>query len=313
MSRREARVGEAVSSMNHPSGVEVGWLHSQGIVRTSAPARLNLEEVKGERRPQAYLVQMPTSAGSAGGGLMLADGTLAGIVSTREAAQQQVAFAVTSGEIADFLAQSRPLFAPVDADGCRSRAESLRERGRPLQAVEVCLGGLNRYPTDERLAELLVGIVSNRDAPGDALVREGARLEALGKAEDALMAYGKAIERYPSLPDALRCRAELYGKLKDGKRAAIDAAALVELRPLDASARLGLARAWLVRGDEDKAILALVDAHRLGAGGRARGLLADYAERLRADWPDAPDRPANWVRGYSEKVKQYPSPEGVPR
>jgi len=244
---------------------------------------------------------------------MLADGALGGLVSTREAAQQQIAFAVTSGEIADFLAESTPLYAPVDADGFRARADTLRERGRPLHAVEVCLKGLNRYPSDERLAESLVGIVSSREAPGDSLVREGRRLETLGKAEDALMAYGKAIERYPSLPDALRCRAEFYGTLKDGKRAAIDATALVELRPLDASARLGLARAWLVRGDEDKAILALVDAHRLGAGGRARRLVGDYAERLRIDWPDAPDRPANWVRNYSDKVKSHLSPGGMPR
>jgi len=307
--RPDAKPGEEIISVNHPSGVEVGWLLSQGIIRTVAPVKLDPDAVEGQRRPLAYLVQIPGSPGSSGGGLMRADGSLAGIFSTREAAQQQVAFAVVAAEIVAFLEEVKPLYAPVDADGFVRRVEYFRQHSRPTAALTIGLVGLYRHPAEPRIATLVGNIIIGSDAPGDAVVLEAKRLEVLGRSEAALTAYGRAIERYPSMSEALRNRGRLYGKLGDGKRAAIDAAALVELRPADASARIELARAWLVRGDEEKATIALVEAHRLGSGTSAGELVSDYAERLRRDWPDSPDRPVRWLRGYADRVERLPTSE----
>jgi tetratricopeptide (TPR) repeat protein len=115
-------IGAKIHSVNHPMGIELLWLESQGIIKQ----RAQIDHLKKEGQDQAIdtlLLQLPSQAGSSGGGISNASGELIGLTLSRESPQQQLGYAVALSEIRTALARPNPLAKPTDSTEWLKRAD----------------------------------------------------------------------------------------------------------------------------------------------------------------------------------------------
>ena len=375
LAKKEPLPAEKVHVVSHPNGVELLWLYSTGIVRQVANVELvslpNGESLK----PRTLLLQIPHQAGSAGGPVVNERGELVGMMAAKEAAQQQLGYAIAAAELQSFLESARPLFSPKTAEEYLQRGKWLLSRGwiphsdvslvramtladkrnrsirevfdAFLRAGQLANAGavgelLEISPDTEDLPRYFVALSIKRksDRVGklcaaflkedrkcalaylargmltidkDALAdldeaifydpqlieayRQRARVyEKLGADEKALADWSRAIELDPYSPEPIRRRIALHLKKNEPKRAVADCERLIELTPADAEAYRSLAGAWLVQGDEARALPALVAALRWQPNLR-KAVLEDvikHGHELAKRWPDDTSKKAKW-------------------
>jgi len=143
--KQEAKPGDTVHTMSHSGAVELLWLYARGTVRQSATL-----EVKPDIKARTLLLQLPHQGGSSGGPVVNAAGELTGMLSVREAAQGQMAYAVGAGEVSAFVKEHRQLVEPIAAADYLERAKRLGHRYKVLE------DGHRKFPMDPMLLEELV-------------------------------------------------------------------------------------------------------------------------------------------------------------
>lgn len=178
------------------------------------------------------------------------------------------------------------------ADAALERAIDAYERGRTDEAEALCQGVLAREPRNSRALHLL-GLVAERRGDhalaadliasaiaGDASVglyhfNLGNALRELGRAEDALASYARAVALDPRCFAAWFNLAQLHAERRQPEQAIAAFREAIRIEPGSAEARLGLAAA-------------LVDAAQAGDQAAARS--AEALALLENDWSRAPSR-----------------------
>ncbi len=292
LATRTAGLGSRVHAMNHPCGLEFAWVYAAGVVRQAGAIAI----VPGDhaRRVNALVCQLPSQSQSPGGPVINEAGELVGILAAKESAQQ-VGYAVSSREIADFLdvaSTDRPArtvagllarlvgawerLASALALGLAGRAEASRAAGRLDEAERDCLQALTLDP----------GCTAARLCRSRMLGDDAANAE-----------LDRAIEAGPFDRTALRSRAALCIRTRDWRKARGDLDRLLAVDPLNAEARRLLIGVLLALNEDDKAIAAVsdtlrADPKRLPA--LASELLAQ-ADALESRFPQAPGIAGGWL------------------
>lgn len=385
LAKKEPQPAEKVHVVSHPNGVELLWLYSTGVVRQIANIELIGAPMGEAIKARALLLQLPHQAGSAGGSVVNEYGELVGMLAAKEAAQQQLGYALSTFEVDAFLKSARPMIEPKtpeewvqrgkwmlahneirkgddafwvafksdDADksyaavreafdawlriGELERAVLLDRKKDPARHAlllvkqpeklrELCRAILEK---DRKcaLAYLARGMLTlDKDALADLdeaiffapnlieAYRQRARVhEKLGDDDKALADWSRAIELDPYSPEPIRRRIALHLKKNEPKRAVADCERLIELTPTDEKAYRSLAGAWLVQGDEAKAIPALVAAFRWKPVEMRKPILDDIIEHgrdLTKRWPEDSTKKAKWyeqaltaIRGASTEAE----------
>lgn len=129
--------------------------------------------------------------------------------------------------------------------------------------------------------------------------------EKLDDDSKGLADWSRAIELYPYCTEPLWRRARLYLRTNQPKRAVADYERLIELLPTDAEAHRSLAGAWLVQGDEAKAIPSLVAALRWQPSLRKSILkdLIEHGHNLAKRWPDDTSKKAKWYESALSAIR----------
>jgi len=152
----EPKPAVRLHSVSHPSGVELLWLYSAGVVRQTAHIEL-VTTAKGEPvKPRTLLLQIPHQAGSSGGPLVNGEGEVVGLLAAKEGAQQQLGYAITSAELKLFLESSRPLIAPKSASEHHARGMFLLARGRHRDGVASLERAIEKEPENVEFRRDLV-------------------------------------------------------------------------------------------------------------------------------------------------------------
>lgn len=136
--------------------------------------------------------------------------------------------------------------------------------------------------------------------------RQRARIyESLNETDKAIADWSRAIEIHPYAPESIRRRIALYLKRNEPKRAIADCERLIELLPTDAEAHRSLAGAWLIQGDEAKAIPAFVAALRWQPSLRKSILkdLIEHGHNLAKRWPDDTSKKAKWYESALSAIR----------
>jgi len=289
------RPGEAIHTLNHPGGVEFGWVYARGIVRQCG--RLHLASGDNTKQVSALLCQFPAQTGSPGGAVANDRGELIGIVVPKESVQL-VAYAVRVDEIADFL-DCRLFDHPArTVRGLWARVEVLPELWLKGMAL-----GLARHAEKARLAGQTN--VADRDLraaialdPGCAPARI-CRAQLLLPADEAkaMQELDAAVEAGPMDRVVLQTRAELAVHSKDWRKARGDLEGILDSNPEDAPARESLADVYLELGENAKAAKAIADTLRADPMRRApvAAKLLVQADRLATRYPNVPSIPADWL------------------
>jgi S1-C subfamily serine protease/tetratricopeptide (TPR) repeat protein len=128
--RRSSEVpapGESVHAVGNPMGTETLWLYNGGWVRQTG--HVNLGQTMDGPDPAVVLVQAPVTEGEAGSPLLNDRAEVVGVVTGRLAAQQQISYALTSGEVNGFLEDTRAKWQPRTAgDWCARAAVFVKAR-----------------------------------------------------------------------------------------------------------------------------------------------------------------------------------------
>jgi S1-C subfamily serine protease len=163
----EVSPGDTVHTVAHPSGVEMLWLYATGAVRQTAHVELVASSNGEAVKAHALLLQVPHQAGSSGGAVVNDKGQVVGMLAAREAAQQQLGYAIAAAELESFLKTTRPLFAPGTAEEFHRRGLFCCARGALHAAIVSFVAELERGTTIEAVREL-----------ADALARAGSIIMA---------------------------------------------------------------------------------------------------------------------------------------
>lgn len=298
LSQQPARPGEEVQALNHPLGVEFGWVYSAGWVRQRGVAALG-GAGDASRPVQVLLLQLPVQARAPGGPVVNIHGELVGLLSAKESAGGQVAYAVTSEEIARFLDSAWPEGPPRTWDGLLARGvswviryrrrlaedwarkgESAARQGQWTQAITSWGKALQ---LEALHVDACLGLV--RQAYESGRPREG--VEIL----DRLLNAGERDERI------LNWRVRLAREAEEWRTARGFAEIWAELSR-DGTAYCALSDVLFELGEEEKSIAAAVIAVRFQ--GRASlipiaGNLVRQLDRLQLKNPDSPERGVTWA------------------
>ncbi len=376
MARKEPSPADKVHVVSHPNGVELLWLYSTGSVRQAANIELVSAPNGDALKSRTLLLQIPHQASSAGGAVVNEQGEVVGMLAAKEAAQQQLGYAIAAKEMQAFLETARSLVQPEKAEEFLQRGKWLMSRGKIREAGTAFvmanridtqrttviretfdafvrageldsldrLGeastwlstdlqdqarlalGLSAANKAEQVRKLCAAILKedrkcalaylargrlskDKDALADLdeaifydpnlveAYRQRARVhEKLNDDDKALADWSRAIELDPYSPEPIRRRINIYLKKNEPKRAVADCERLIELLPTNAEAYRTLAGAWLVQGDEAKALPALVAALRWQPSLR-KSIFEDVVKHgcdLAKRWPDDSTKKANW-------------------
>lgn len=260
----QAGPGQRVGMISHPRLIEVMWLHGEGWIRQRARARLG--ETSDDGVAEALLLQAPLQEGEEGGPILDATGALVGIASGRVRPQQQVAYAVTTGEIAAFLNEQRGWIEPGNA------AEHLARARRFLQVREVQIA-LHEAEAAMALDPTLV----------DAWVVR-ARVELLlEQFEKASASCEKAMRMRPNALGALCCRVAISSARGESERAESEAEHAVRTHPRAAEAYLARAEVRFLRGKLTAALADVDEAIWIDARSAAAYALRGRLYRRQGD------------------------------
>jgi S1-C subfamily serine protease len=283
LGKKEPAAAEKVHALSHPSGVEFLWLYSAGTVRQAANVELVSVLMGESAKPRSLLLQIPHQGGSAGGPVVNERGELVGMLAAKEAAQQQLGYAIAAAELDAFIESARPLFAPKTGEDFRKRGERLLAFGKIRDGSSAYLEAMKLdMPRSKHLARELA----------DALLR-------LGDSKGAAALCGLLLDqKKPTAADLARVA---HAEACSGKTEQVRARC-VEIFKQDAK----VARAYLARGlvssgkealaDFDEAIFLdakLVEAYRARAALCEKRddydkALADYSRAIELD-PYFPD------------------------
>ena len=130
----EATPGLAIHTVTHPTGADLAWLYAGGAVRGVGKAELGVGRPKDEARPTALLLQLPPQGG---GGSAVADvaGRVVGVLASRDAGQQHLAYACAASEAKAFLEDHAALWKPATAAERRRRDEYLADMAKSARAL----------------------------------------------------------------------------------------------------------------------------------------------------------------------------------
>ncbi|HKB04812.1 MAG TPA: trypsin-like peptidase domain-containing protein [Gemmataceae bacterium] len=140
--------GDPVAGMTHPIGEELLWLYAAGTVRSVGPATLERDPRLADPKPDAIVLQLPHQGSSSGGGVVNERGELVGVLSARDGARQELAYAATISEVERFLTGSRPLWDPRSAAEWNRRALFLRGRAEVKTEIAAHAEAARLAPND---------------------------------------------------------------------------------------------------------------------------------------------------------------------
>jgi tetratricopeptide (TPR) repeat protein len=227
--------GDALHAFSNPTRLEVLWAYAAASVRQLGHA--NLGQTAEGPDPAVVIVQAPFGGGEGGGPLLDERGEVAGVVSGKTGPQQQVGYALAAREVAAFVAENRPRWAPAGA------AELCRRGALFLQA--------RRYERARLDFDAAIRL-DPRYAP--AFSGRGRAYHLMGDDDRALADCTRAVRLDPRLAEAYCHRAgALCGKGEPG-RAVADCDTALRLEPGCALAYSTRARARLLGGDADGAL-----------------------------------------------------------
>ncbi len=139
LAKEEVKPAQRIHALSHPSGVELLWLYSSGIVRQSAKLEV-VAPVMGESlKPQVLLLQIPHQSHSSGGPVVNDKGQVVGLLAAKEGAQQQLGYALAATELGLFMEAVRPVLMPKTAADFHALAKALMLKvgaDRAYQALE---------------------------------------------------------------------------------------------------------------------------------------------------------------------------------
>ena len=216
----DARPGEKVHSISHPTGLEFAFVYSAGTVKQHGAVALGRDTEKVE----TMLVQLPAQGNASGGPVANARGELLGVLAGKETANGQVAYTATTTEVRVFLAEAR--IAAIRGPLLRFWNELNSRAGLLLRT------------------HYLWGAAHFHDESWNA----------------ALAEFDAIIEAEPLNRTALLFRAAVLRKLKEPKKAIADLQRLLDYNPADVVARLAYADAWADAGDTVRAAKERVNA-----------------------------------------------------
>ena len=182
---------------------------------------------------------------------------------------------VEAGELWHELARSDP----EDPEAVRGLARALEAQGEEDGALALLARGAREQPLDARL----------RHDHGRALARRGRWEEALAEEQAAV----RADERWA---EPLRAAGELALQLGRGEEARAAFARLCALRPKDAAAWSGAARAHALCGEPEQALLAWETCFARGGFDVPSALAAARLALAREPWWERADRWLDDVR-----------------
>jgi S1-C subfamily serine protease/Flp pilus assembly protein TadD len=245
------RMGDRVAAISHPTGIDLLWLFAAGTVRSVGDVQLAPEGLAERSKAWAGLFQLPHQGSASGGPIVNDKSALIGVLAAREAARQDLAYAVTPAEIQTFLAGARPLWRPESSNDWDRRGLYAAQRGRPAVALEAFEAGARLDPADARFqvhrawALLRLGRrdeaarVTDAAAPKTKDAATLADLAAVfadlgypGRAADLV---GRALKKDPRCAAAYVVRA----RLRSGREAEADVAEALFLDP-DCAASYGV-------------------------------------------------------------------------
>jgi S1-C subfamily serine protease/Tfp pilus assembly protein PilF len=242
------RPGDRIAAISHPIGEELMWLYESGTVRSVGDVLLRRD---GEgKKVEASLLQLPHQSSSSGGAVVNERGELVGILSSREGARQELAYAAASAEIRRFLESTRPMWRPETSAEIGQQAKYLAKLGlfqvgglalnESSSADEVaieafCVNRRLQGGFDYHTSQLIYGVLDHKPPPEAQSLLAEASLN-VGDEKRAKELLQAALKANPKLAPALLTRARL-GK---GKEAMADVEAALEIDP-------ELARAYALR------------------------------------------------------------------
>lgn len=228
------KLGDRVSSLSHPTGEELLWLYAAGSVRSVGRVTLRKEGAE-ETKPLAALLQLPHQGSASGGPVANEKGEVVGVLSAREGARQELAYAATPDEIGEVLKATRPLSRPESAAEWLARAAFLARHARAKVALTAHREAVRLAPRDPSvLAALGRALAASGDAVAARKVLEQATtLPDRTPAADAVLA-----EAYLVLGDRDRALARAEAALKADPKLAGALVTRAAVRPEKAAADL---------------------------------------------------------------------------
>lgn len=195
------RAGDSVAAMGHPTGIDLFWLYAGGSVRAVGAVELARDPVD-RVKVRATLLQLPHQGSAAGGPVVNGAGELVGILASREAARQELAYAATRDEIRTFLTAHRSVWDSQSTADWLHRGRLAMSLGRAEAAVTAFQAMSAGADTDAR-----------------AWTGLATALTAAGQRADALRAAERAAALKPD-PPTLAELADVYLRAGQGDRAA---------------------------------------------------------------------------------------------
>ncbi|MEZ6141981.1 MAG: serine protease [Zavarzinella sp.] len=150
--------GDLIGTCSHPGGVEFMWLYAQGSTR--GQAKVSLSSSGKSSSVDANLFQLPHQGGATGAGVFNNKGELCGILASKVAPRQQVAYAAQIERVNEWLKQQQNLLQPITAKEFTARiALHLQWHHDQLATID-CQRWLRAEPKNvaafTQLGELLV-------------------------------------------------------------------------------------------------------------------------------------------------------------
>lgn len=278
LSPTPASPGELLHLITHPPRLEARWAYSAAVVRQTE--RFLLGRAQDGPAPAVLIAQAPLGDGEGGGPALNERGELAGLVSGKIGAQQQIAYLLAASEIRAFLEEARPVAAPNTPAERLARAALLvaaRQYRRADEAYAEVLKG-------ERNAAALAGrawLAQLTDQPDEALAL-GERALALD-ARQVTARHARAAA-WLRKGDPRNARAEGDLAVEHDPRSALSfalrALARLELGDLPGAASDADEAAWL---DAKLALACLARGRVLAARDQPRRALEEYARAVALD------------------------------
>ncbi len=301
----EPSPGDPLHAITHASRPDLDWLYLGTILRQTGPVKVSREE--GEP-PRVLLLQAQPADGEEGAAIVDDRGRIVGQHAGKGPPQQQIAYAVTAGELRGFLKQEQGRWEPrTEADwvtrarlfrAAQAAEWALRDLGRALEAVPnsaLACGErsdllLERGAVDAALADAERAVKLAPDQPASWCRRAEARA-AHGDLREALADSDRAIALDRRSADVQRVRAGILRRLGRLMEALAHADEAIWLDRKNAAGYRE--RGW-IRLDRDEAVQAIEDldlalklddedglAYRLRGEARwqrsdVRGALADF-------------------------------------
>jgi tetratricopeptide (TPR) repeat protein/S1-C subfamily serine protease len=198
--------GDTLHGITHAARPELDWLYLGTSLRQVGPVKLQRED---SDPPRTLLLQAMPSEGEEGSPIADNEGRIVGQHAGKGPPQQQIAYALSAGEIKAFLREQSARWQPRTEFDYLARAKLFREG----KAEEMALRDLGRA-------------LDVNPSSATACSERASLYQQLGKLDDALADADRAVKLDPRLPAAWARRAEaragrddLPGALADADRA----------------------------------------------------------------------------------------------